>query len=120
MFETQRRNYNRYSDLSDRKLQYYSENVIKKYDSVQKKTKELKERMNDSIEDHKLSNYERFSTKSVNYDRKQQERLQFIKREEQRHMSRSKLRENILGSINSEHERKKELNKLRMLDARAN
>ena len=50
MFETQKRNYDKYTDFSERKLQHHSELVMNKYNSVQKKSKMLNDRMNATIE----------------------------------------------------------------------
>ena len=120
MFETQKRNYDRYTELSDRKLQHHSELVMTKYNTVQKKSKMLNERTNEQVLDHREKNFERFATKSVNFDRREAERLQFLRNEDKRHQSRVKTREAILNTLNSEHERKRELNKLRVVDAREN
>ena len=84
-FEHQRQNYDKFTELSERKQQHHSELVMAKHKTIQKKGKLLTQKLAETIEDHKLNNFERFATKSVNFDRKVQEHEEFLKKEERRH-----------------------------------
>lgn len=120
MFDVQRRNYDKYAELSESKLQHMSALAVNKFKSIEKKSNQLRDRMSETINDHRDKNFDRFHNKSVNYDNREQDRLNFLKSEDKRHNSRIKARDKILNTLAAEHDRKKEMNKLRYLDAYEN
>lgn len=84
------------------------------------KSKEVSNRHNESVEEHRNKNYERFSTRDEQLRRAQDERNQFIRREEHRHNAKLATRERILNNISVEQSCKKEIRKLRTMDAISN
>lgn len=116
-FETQRQAMNKYSQISDARLNRHSEIALKKFQSQQEKSRELNERTNNSIERHRQKNYDRFYTRDEGLKKAKQEREDFLKSEARRHNSKLKARESILNSLSIEHAQKSELNSLRVLDA---
>lgn len=62
-FELQSKNYIKFEEIEESKLQAQSKKVLDKYNSQQQKSKDLETRANQFISDHKDKNYERFSTR---------------------------------------------------------
>jgi len=90
---------------------------MNKFQTTERKTRELRERTATSVEEHRQKNYERFYLRDEGLDKKKEERDQFLKKEAQRHNSRIKAREKILESISIDEAQKRERRQLRVADA---
>ncbi len=55
--------------MTDKKQNDYSEKALNKFNTIRVKSKELKERTEQMIEDHRTMNYERFENKDMGYQR---------------------------------------------------
>ena len=55
--------------MTDKKQNDYSEKALNKFNTIRQKSKELKERTDQHIEDHRTMNYERFENMDMGYQR---------------------------------------------------
>ena len=56
--------------------------ALTKFNSTKQKSRELSQRMQATVEDHKMKNDERFYTRDEGLMRKRQDREDFLKRED--------------------------------------
>ena len=76
--------YRKKLEIDETRLLVNSENALKKYNSVQAKTKELTERITLSVEDHRKMNEERFFKRDDGLKVQKREREEFLRRERNR------------------------------------
>ena len=69
------------------------------------------------VSDHREKNAERFTTRDEGLRKAEQERSTFLKNEFNRHNTNLKHRERILHNISVERAQRKEMRKLRLMDA---
>ena len=115
-FETQRNNFEKFEEKNEEKQNIFSRNAVVKYNAQRAKSKEIAERTNHSIEEHRTKNVERFQTRDEGLKKVKDDRAIFLRREEKRHKSHISAREVILKNIKMENEQKAEMQKLRIMD----
>ena len=98
----------------------FSQNAVNKFNLQQAKSRDIAERTNHSIEDHRAKNEERFYTRDEGLKKVKEERDQFLRKEDQRHKQKLQARDRIMRNISVEHAQKIEMRKLRVMDASSN
>ena len=93
---------------------------MNKFNSTKQKSRELRDRNNILIEDHRQMNAERLYKRDEGLKQRSQEREDFLRREELRHKKKIEQRDQIFKDISLENEQKKEMRKLRVMDASFN
>ena len=83
---------------------------------IQHKSRELNERTQNSVDNHRQKNFERFMQRDDGLQRTKAERDAFLRKEMKRHTDKVKAREVILGNISVENMQKREERKLRFMD----
>ena len=73
-----------------------------------------------SIEYHREMNAERFYKRDEGLKQRSQEREDFLRKEDKRHKLKIEQRDKIMKDISLENEQKKEMRKLRVMDASFN
>lgn len=119
-FETQKQNFRNYEELSESRLYNQSAKVYNKFTSTNMKSRDLKERTMNTVEDHKQRNEERFGVCNEGLQRAADQRSQFLKREEKRHKTKVEARDNILLNMSVDHEQRREMRKLHLVDTSVN
>ena len=94
--------------------------MLDKHKLQQQKSRDIADRINSSVEDHRALNYDRFYQRDIGLKRVEENRQEFLKSEAQRHNTKIKAREQLLSSIHTENQQKKEMNRLRMIDSVSN
>ena len=106
--------------MREQKQNYHSELALTKFNTTAQKSRDLSQRMQASIEDHRLKNEERFITRDEGLKKAKEDREDFIRREDKRHKKKIMARERILRNISIEQAQKQELRLLQVKDAENN
>ena len=100
----QKANYKNYEEINEKRLLNQSEKVYNKFTVTNQKSRDLKERNLMTVDDHKQRNEERFYTRDEGLQRVEQQRSEFLRREENRHNLKIEARERILFNMSVNHE----------------
>lgn len=96
--------YTKFEEIVETRLQENSKKVLNKYNSQQAKSKELRERTNAHVDEHRTKNEERFETRDEGLKLAKHDREDFLAKEARRHKNKILAREVILKNIQMEQE----------------
>ena len=103
-------------ESKEEQQQRYSTIVLDKHKLQQQKSREIADRLNNSVDEHRAMNFDRFYQRDIGLKKNEENRQEFLKSEAQRHNKKVKARDQLLSSIQTENHQKKEMNRLRMMD----